>query len=114
MTPQGEREKFIPEAEAMYERLRSWRRTHPGASLDEIAKAVRREREALISELVSELAVQEKEKEQWQEEACPTCGKKARYKGKRKRQVVHREGMSQIERPYYQCPHCGEGFFPLG
>ena len=109
-----EKKDFVTKAEAMYERLRSWRQRHPEAGIDEIAAVVRRERERLTSGLVSELAVQEKRKEQWQEEVCPTCGEKVRNKGERKRQVVHREGVSVIERPYYQCPHCDEGFFPLG
>ena len=114
MTCKGEKKDFVTEAEGMYERLRAWRHEHPAASLDQIAEVVRREREQLISGLVSELAVQERQKEEWQEVACPACGEKMRNKGKRKRQVVHREGVSVIERPYYQCPQCDEGFFPLG
>lgn len=106
--------EFITESQAMYNRLRAWRKAHPEALLDEIAEEVRREREKLTGKLVTELAEQEKRPHLWQEENCPTCGELARYKGMRIRQVVHREGESTLERPYYKCQHCGEGFFPLG
>jgi len=98
----------------MYERLQAWRKAHPDATFDEIAEEIRKEREKLIGRLAAELAVQEQKSQQWQEAYCPECGEKARYKGMRRRQVVHKEGVSTLERPYYSCPHCGEGFFPLG
>lgn len=114
MTQKKQEKDFVTESREMYDRLRAWRKTHPDVTFDEIAEAVRREREQLTGRLVTELAVQGEKLEQWQEERCPGCGEKARYKGMRKRQVVHKEGESTLERPYYSCPHCGEGFFPLG
>jgi len=107
-------ESFVSGASEMYERLRVWRKAHPQATFDDIAREIRREREQLTGRLAAEMAVQEKKKEQWQEEICPECGKVAHYKGMRKRQVVHEEGESTLERPYYRCRHCGNGFFPLG
>jgi YgiT-type zinc finger domain-containing protein len=114
MEKKGAEKDFVEASREMYERLCAWRKAHPGATFDEIAEAIRKEREELTGRLVGELAVQEQKLHLWEEAYCPTCGEKARYKGKRRRQVVHKEGVSTLERPYYSCPHCGEGFFPLG
>ena len=105
---------FVEASREMYERLRAWRKAYPGATFDEIAEEIRKEREELTGRLAAELAVQEQKLHIWQEVHCPVCGEKARYKGMRERQVVHKEGVSTLERPYYSCPHCNEGFFPLG
>jgi len=104
--------EFIAGSREQYDHLRAWRKTHPDATFDEIAEEVRRGREKLTGRLVAELAVQEKRPQQWQAEQCPACGENTRYKGMRTRQVIHTEGVSMLERPYYKCPHCGEGFFP--
>ncbi len=45
---------------------------------------------------------------------CPKCGKTMENKGKRPQVIETRMGTIQVERNYYACPECGEGFFPLG
>jgi YgiT-type zinc finger domain-containing protein len=92
----------------------AWRRDHPQATFDEIAGQLQKERKKLMGHLLGELAVQEVEKEQWQEQVCPECGGKLENKGVRKKRVVHSEGEAELERPYYHCPSCGRGFFSLG
>lgn len=109
-----ENKGFVEGAEAMYDRLKAWRETHPQATFDEIAQAIRQERKKLTGRLAAELAVQGKREEQWQEVRCPKCGGLAENKGDRGKRVVHEEGESWLERPYYHCPECGNGFFPLG
>ena len=52
---EGSQGEFAGSAEAMHERLWSWRRGEPGASFDEIMERVRQEREALMKPLVEEL-----------------------------------------------------------
>jgi hypothetical protein len=43
--------------------------------------------------------------------ACP-CGKKARYAGRRSKQVHSVLGPLRLERAYYHCSSCGHGFCP--
>src|SRR3984893_634997 len=43
--------------------------------------------------------------------ACP-CGKKARYAGRRTKQVHSVLGPLRLERAYYHCSSCGHGFCP--
>ena len=45
---------------------------------------------------------------------CPTCGQKMKTKGKRRRRIVTEAGEIEVERLYYHCAACGQGFFPPG
>ena len=45
---------------------------------------------------------------------CAKCGKVKENKGKRPQVIETRLGTIQIERTYYACPECREGFFPPG
>jgi hypothetical protein len=45
---------------------------------------------------------------------CPQCGQKMKTKGKRRRRIVTEAGEIEIERLYYHCGACGQGFFPPG
>lgn len=45
---------------------------------------------------------------------CPECGQTAQNKGLKKRQIVSRRGTVEVERRYYYCGHCQQGFFPPG
>jgi uncharacterized protein with PIN domain len=43
---------------------------------------------------------------------CPQCGQKMKHKGKRSRRVVTEAGEVEVERAYYYCATCHQGFFP--
>ncbi|HEY6074609.1 MAG TPA: hypothetical protein VIV15_14785 [Anaerolineales bacterium] len=45
---------------------------------------------------------------------CPQCGQKMKHKGKRSRRIVTEAGEVEVERPYYYCATCHQGFFPPG
>ncbi len=45
---------------------------------------------------------------------CPACGQKLKNKGKRRRRVVTEAGEVEVERTYYHCAACGQGFSPPG
>ena len=45
---------------------------------------------------------------------CPTCGATMRRKGQKKKVIVSLAGEIEVEREYYYCPHCQQGFFPPG
>ena len=108
---QGE---FEGSAGEMHERLWSWRREEPGASFDEIMERVRQEREAMMKALVEELVNEAGNEEVEVEVCCPACGGEAQNKGKKKKVVQHREGAVEVNREYYYCPSCKQGFFPPG
>lgn len=112
-TEEGE-SSFVAAARAMEVALVGWRAAHPEASFDEIATAVRRQRETLMGQLLGELAGQHGVGELLAERNCPQCGGMLHYKGRKRRTVLHAEGQPELERGYHHCDQCGHGFFPSG
>ena len=47
-----------------------------------------------------------------QKMACPLCQAEVQDKGLKKVVIESRVGLLEIERVYYYCPQCREGFFP--
>ena len=43
---------------------------------------------------------------------CP-CGQQARYRGRRGRRILTALGEVELQRPWYLCPHCHQGQFPV-
>jgi len=43
---------------------------------------------------------------------CP-CGQQARYRGLRGRRILTALGEVELQRPWYLCPHCHQGQFPV-
>jgi uncharacterized protein with PIN domain len=106
------RSEFGEEAERMHQRVNEWRRANPAASFDEIAEVVSQERKRLMGGLIGELATQESPTAF--DRICPECGGALENKGKKKREVLHREADVKLERDYYYCPACKQGIFPPG
>ena len=101
---------FVEAAEGMHKRLSEWRKENPKASFDEIAAQVSEERKVLSGKLLAELA----SAGEMLDPKCVECGGALQNKGKKKREVLHREGRVKLERNYYYCPGCERGFFPPG
>lgn len=73
----------------------------PGASFDEIMERVRQEREALMESLMEEGVGEAGEGEV--EVCCPARGGRAQNKGKKKKEIQHREGAVKVNREFYYC-----------
>lgn len=43
---------------------------------------------------------------------CPSCNKTLRSRGERKRNITTRHGTFEIERPYFYCIDCHQGYYP--
>jgi YgiT-type zinc finger domain-containing protein len=113
MKVEKEKAAFLREAEAMYEELQAWRETHPEASFDEIAAQVTPRRRALMGGVLQGLARQHGDGS-YAEATCPECGQRMEASGRRRREVLHSEGDTRLERAYHHCPKCGRGLFPPG
>lgn len=102
-------EEFTDSAGEMHERPWSWRREELGVSFDETMERVRQEREGMMKPLMEELLGEAGEVDV----CCPACGERAQNRGKKKKEIQHREGAVEVNREYYYCPSCRQGFFPL-
>ena len=114
--PNLEKEKgeFMTAVGEMYDDLRQWRANHPEASFDEIAGQVTPKRREVMGQLLVQLACQQGPGEVIEGLACPACGQPMSYKGQPSRDVIHKEGESELERAYYYCAECQTGLFPPG
>ena len=81
-------------------------------TLGAIEQLAERAGRAITQELTAALV--EEEARRVEAPACPKCGGKMRYKGKKKRDVVSKTGELQVNRDYYYCETCQTGFFPPG
>jgi hypothetical protein len=106
--------RWLAHLEQMYEELYAWREVHPEASFDEIARQVTPRRQALMGELLAQLACQHGNGVEVKGLVCEGCGARLEYKGTPRRLVEHWEGETQLKRAYYYCPHCEGGVFPPG
>lgn len=109
-----EREEYLAAVAEMYDELRCWREKHPGASIDEIAGQITPRRREIMGQLMKQLARQHGDGEVIEGLPCPDCGGAMIYKGRPKREVVHLEGETGLERAYYYCAECEDGIFPPG
>jgi len=97
-------------AEGVIEKLLAGAREKEELSLSDIERLVRRAGQDVMQELTGTLVNAEAQSEE--NRSCPECGRKMRYKGRKKREVITETGEVSLERGYYYCPSCKKGFFP--
>jgi hypothetical protein len=111
---QREKERLVKKFAEQYDELNEWRAKHPEASFDEIVAQVTPRRRELVGELVGQLALKHGTGEVVEGKVCAGCGEQMEYKGEPKREVLHLEGETELERTYYYCDRCERGLFPPG
>jgi YgiT-type zinc finger domain-containing protein len=96
------------------EELLDWQEKTEAPNLTQIEDAILKSRKRLSEGMAKELLAGEISREPEQAPACPKCGGKTVDKGKRPQVIETRLGTLRMERVYYYCEACGEGFFPPG
>jgi hypothetical protein len=104
------RARLMAEAEKAIEKLLAGRSEKEDLTLSDIERLVRAAGESVMERFTVELVEVEAQKPQ--SRICPECGRKMRYKGEKKRDLVTETGEVRLERAYYYCRRCREGFFP--
>jgi hypothetical protein len=97
-------------AEEAIEELLAGRKEKGELTLSDIERLVRRAGQDVMEKLTGTLANAEAQGRE--SRICPECGRKMRYKGRKKREVITETGEVSLERGYYYCPTCREGIFP--
>jgi hypothetical protein len=80
------------------------------ADIEQSALSAGREIEQAIAQALAEESAAEVPA--WP--SCPDCGQKLKNKGQRRRRIVTEAGDVEVERTYYHCAACGQGFSPPG
>ena len=106
--------ELMAKMEEVVEQMLEWREQGQGYTFREIEDEVMSLGKN-IQQTLTEAAIEQEETRQPAEPpGCPRCGEKLVDKGLRTRQVRGRGGKVMVERGYYICPKCGQGFFPSG
>ena len=112
MCPNDEELKaqMMAAAERVIEKLLTGTKEKEELSLSDIERLVRKAGQDVMEELTGTLANAEAQGRE--SRICPECGRKMRYKGQKKREVITETGEVSLERRYYYCPTCRKGVFP--
>jgi Uncharacterised protein family (UPF0236) len=108
--------------ERILERMRQWLQEDaqsPAQTLDQIEELALKLREQAAQIALEEMQKEQEEKESSEETSlafesklpCPKCQRNARYKGVLPRHFVTLAGEITVNRAYYHCKKCKEGFF---
>jgi hypothetical protein len=106
--------RWMKEAEAVYNELLDWEEKIERPNLTQIEEIVRELRKRLSEELAEDVIHDQEAKQPVPGPRCAHCGREMQYKGQKKVEPQTWVGDLKIERGYYYCPKCKEGFFPPG
>lgn len=114
MSKGADRDEVTQAAGRVYEELEAWAAAHPGYTLMELEEQAMGLRQCLMGEMMCRLVGQREAVQPAEGVKCPKCGEPLENKGRRKRVVQGPEGSVELDRAYFYCPSCKEGFFPSG
>ena len=116
MKPSREEKKarLMARLEKAADELLDWEEQNPRPTLTQLEDIVLLLRKEIGEEMAEEVIERMEAKAMAPGPRCPKCGKEMRYKGQREKDVESRAGELTLERGYYACPDCDEGFFPPG
>jgi hypothetical protein len=105
---------LLKEAEAIIDELLDWEERTERPNLSAIEGQVLELRQRLSEKMAETVIAGQEAKQLVCGPACPRCGKEMHYKGQKVVKPRSWVGELEIERGYYYCAACREGFFPPG
>jgi hypothetical protein len=105
--------ELLAKYEAMLDEVLSQGETKAGLTLTEIEELALRTR-AEVGEQVTAALLERRGEQSVPGPCCASCGQEMRYKGRKHRYLRTRSGDVDMERAYYYCPTCRQGYFPPG
>ena len=106
--------ELMKEAESVIDALLDWSDDTPEPTLSQIEEIVLQQRKQLSETMAREVIASQEAKQPAAGPPCPKCGGALTYKGQKKVTPQTWVGDVEIERGYYHCGKCKEGFFPPG
>ena len=106
--------EFLAEAAALFDELMAWDEDTPKPNLTQIEDVVLQLRERFGEQLTQAVLARQEARQPAEAVSCPACGDETHNKGHKGNRVESRVGGVQLERTYYYCPRCQQGFFPPG
>jgi hypothetical protein len=106
--------EMLKRFEQEIDELLNWREGSEPPTLSQMEEELLKRRKAISQAMIEGLLSGEENQGPVEAPACPQCHVAMENKGKREKVVETRLGTLRMEREYYVCPQCGEGFFPPG
>ena len=106
--------KLSQAAEEAIRELLDWDEGNPRPNLTQIEEAVLAVRARLGQAMAETVLAGQEAQQPVEAPACPQCGARMRYKGRKGKAVESRLGGLEMERGYYYCACCDSGLFPPG
>ena len=106
--------EFLAEAEALFDQLMSWDEQTCEPDMSQIEEIVLQLRQRLGEQMAQAVMARQEKRQPAEKVICPQCQGEAETKGQKRNRVESRVGSLQLERSYYYCPRCRQGFFPPG
>jgi hypothetical protein len=113
-TQEQKRARLLAAAEAAIDELLAWEATHKAPNLRQIEEEVLKLREEFGQELALTVLAGQEAVQPAAGVKCATCGREMRYKGQKPTELASWVVNGTLERGYYYCPACKQGFFPPG
>jgi uncharacterized protein with PIN domain len=104
--------EYMAEAEALFDELMVWDEQTQKPDLTQIEEIVLKLRKRFGEQLAQQVLLRQEQRQPAEKVHCPECGAVMASKGLKGNQVETRIGNLKLERGYYYCPQCQQGFFP--
>ncbi len=95
--------EFIAEAEELFDQLMEWDEHTSKPDMTQIEE-----------QMAQAVLARQDNRQPAEKMSCPKCEGELEPKGQKGNQVESRMGSLRVERSYYYCPRCQQGFFPSG
>lgn len=106
--------EFLAEAEALFDQLMAWDEQTCEPDMSQIEEIVLQLRQRLGEQMAQAVIARQEKRQPAEKMICPQCKGELEPKGQKGNRVESRVGSLQLERSYYYCPRCRQGFFPPG
>jgi uncharacterized protein with PIN domain len=106
--------EFLAEAEALFDQLMVWEERTTKPDMTQIEEIVLQLRQRIGEQMTQAVIARQESRQPAEKMSCPQCKGELETKGQKDHRVETRLGSMRIERSYYYCPRCQQGFFPSG
>ena len=106
--------EYMAEAEELFDELMAWDEENQEPDLTQIEDIVLKLRKRFGEQIAEKVIMRQEQRQPAERVHCPQCAGELEAKGMKGNQVETRIGNLKVERGYYYCPQCKQGFFPPG
>ena len=106
--------EYMAEAEELFDELMAWDEENQEPDLTQIEDIVLKLRKRFGEQIADKVIMRQEQRQPAERVHCPQCEGGLEAKGMKGNQVETRIGNLKVERGYYYCPQCKQGFFPPG